>query len=431
MYKENIHDDGLEARFQELVKKHQSSKAKVRSKIKYTRQNQQQYRLQLETRQVEAMELRDYIAEYKSENSTLKGIVETTQAELTEIKSEMASMRSRLLDKQQDNDKLRRDLVEARSSLESSKSSTSARHQDGSAEVARSTAERYSLEREMKLLRMENERMAKREDRVELLETEHDHLQAVADLAVEECARFYLTRVSKSYHEAVKRELEQATVEIRETRAKEDMLEDQLALAQEEAALLREKLEVEIGARKAAEDIVNNLLEQRRLDRVETNERVADAEETRVAGMDLGAEVDRIELQHSVLVGLAAQIQLEDSLADQVYLQSRSDNLKATLKATKDELKQTRSSLSNVENRQRALETAHAGCGPAVNGLRAEIARWQEEEQRLSSNLSVAQDNIQVLEEKNKRDRESLKRANDTVMRSKAAEEALEDEIQM
>jgi chromosome segregation ATPase len=84
---------------------------------------------------------------------------------------------------------------------------------------------------------------------------------------------------------------------------------------------------------------------------------------------------------------------------------------------------------TKLQSLHAVVVAAHAPCDGLAVALRSDLQRASMSEARQISLLHSAQEDIAALEERNRADRELLKRANDTAARAKLAENALVDEI--
>jgi hypothetical protein len=108
--------------------------------------------------------------------------------------------------------------------------------------------------------------------------------------------------------------------------------------------------------------------------------------------------------------------------ADLSEITSSRDALQSSLSALQVEH-------TKLQSLHAAVVAAHASCDGLAAALRSDLQRASVSEARQVSLLHNAKEEVSALEERNRADRELLKRANDTAARAKLAENALVDEI--
>ncbi|EIW72160.1 hypothetical protein TREMEDRAFT_58315 [Tremella mesenterica DSM 1558] len=127
-----------------------------------------------------------------------------------------------------------------------------------------------------------------------------------------------------------------------------------------------------------------------------------------------------------------------DLLSDHLqYVKSDNDVLFASLKSTTVSLEKAeqvesslRASYAELQAQHSALIQEHEPCAARELSLKEELTRVQEAEKGVREQMTEMHGKVSRAEQRAKEDREMLRRANDSAMRSKAAETALEEEVQ-
>lgn len=296
---------------------------------------------------------------------------------------------------------------------------------------------RLELEQQCALLKSENgrltnenERMVAREDKVEDMEDERDWLEYAVDFAAYQCGQNHLLRVDRREYEHVKEELEVLRIEVKAKKVEAVVLKRELESAKESVELLTERLEKGIDNQKDLEAMVEDLLEQRRFDR----DNAAYSQTNSIEDISSSPEVTahdmaEIEARHFALSTLSAQHELCQVLLTYRHFLTRYEHLKETLSTTQEAQLALQREHKVLEDNLKHLEVTHSTCGNTIAGLNCEIARWQHAEQALSIELRHVQAELKRMTAATRGDKEALKRANEGVLRSKAAEDAFEEEI--
>ena len=288
-----------------------------------------------------------------------------------------------------------------------------------------------ALRSENKRLQNENERMSAREDRVEEMEEGRDWLESMVDFAAQQCGQGHLLKVDRREYERVKEELEVLRIETKERKVRDKVLKRELSAAAEEIIMLGHKLEGMEISQDELERTIDDLLEQRRADRDISEMRGKWFDEDHfVDSPDVTAnDIAVLEDRHATLSLLVTQQELRQVLNAYRHFLTKYEDLKETLTTTQYSHINLERQHKELGEDLRHLESTHQACGISIAGLNGEVARWQHAEQALSTELEQVKAELKRTLAATRGDKEALKRANEGVLRSKAAEDAFEEEI--
>ena len=364
---------------------------------------------------------KDQIIQAKGENERLKSEI---QAIKTAYAKETESTRS-VHDEQAES--LNKEITALKQQLEVVKSSlTDAMTND----QRKWDEEKRALKRDLEILKLENERLVSREADVEEMEDQREWMEGALAFAAIKCGEYYKSSVDIQAYEKCKNRVEEAKFDLYRAESVNRSLERETQSLREEVDSWRMRAQEAVIARQEAESMLESVLEERRKDRLESTARDFILDDISPLDSLVGAaEIDSLEQQYDGLTILSTRIELQEALS----------TLRLSCKELKQQSKQLSESQSTVHSLRHdqrtlqekcsALEAEHAKKGNQIISLEQEIARWQHAEQTVAAELAIVKMEHDRLKSRSKEHKEVLKRANDTVMRSKSAEDAFEQEI--
>lgn len=287
-----------------------------------------------------------------------------------------------------------------------------------------------ALKREIEILSLENKRLVDREDKVEEMEDEREWLETVVQVAARQCGRDHLTMVDGKVYQRVKRELESLNLDRMTERSEVNALQRRLQVAQEECSALRFQLEQAELQRKDAEEMIGDLLDQRQRDRALPLGGMAPFDQ--ISDLDSAvqdSEIAVLEATHADIVLISTQEELRQTLEAHRRLMIKYESLKEKYASNETSLNSLQTTTSQLQDKCAGLEGIRDVAEQRIMDLQQEVARWQHAETASSTELSRLRGDHRRLEIAAKGDREALKRANESVMRAKSAEDALAEQV--
>ena len=291
--------------------------------------------------------------------------------------------------------------------------------------------ETQAMQRELEILRKENDRLVAREDKVEQMEAEREWLEEALAYAAERCGRQHVLTVDWREHDRARCELEALKLGRIERKSVEYALRHELRLMKEEVEMNRERMEGAEAARREMEQLVSELLEQREVDRCLPNhtDRVSDFDITPLEPLIDQTDLQKVEEAHATLETMHVRQELHSLLLDHRSLLSHSERLAEKSSKAEHALRALRHDQKALEEKCTALVDDQSRKAHQIALVEQEVSRWQDAEKKLSVELHALKEQHAELQRRAKSDKEVLKRASDTVVRSKAAEDAFEQEI--
>ena len=287
--------------------------------------------------------------------------------------------------------------------------------------------------KEIKILRAEVARLRFEGDMVGERVEERDRLEDLLEVVTKECARRTFASVDRREYARIQVDVERLKMEKMERETRESVLRSELKDAKEELCMTRQRLGEAEDHREEAVEMVDQLLRERQLDRLDhisIQPRVL-CDIPSLGGTDTDAqELAGLALSHASLASNRLMTQLRDQLVTHKVLLEEHEKGSLSLTSARTTLTALQRSHSQLEAQFFTIQKAHQSCDNNAAGLRAEMSRWQVAEQKLAEELKDSKTEMRRVEDKAKSEREALKRANDGAMRWKSAEGALEDEIE-
>jgi chromosome segregation ATPase len=274
-------------------------------------------------------------------------------------------------------------------------------------------------------------------NRLEALEVERDGVGAKLQETVEQTHRLEALLEAAAvayrllYRDSVPRQglqrtravLAQERLESAAWRRRAEVAEQQVGELRSEVAQLREAIHLE--------------REMGQMDREREVTMLASAERYEIAPLQSDPRLDHIDtlplvdlvINHASLASSHYANEIHDltsafrcASADLSEITSSRDALHSSLSTLQVEH-------TKLQSLHAAVVAAHAPCDGLAAALRSDLQRANVSEARQRSLLHDTEEEVSALEERNRADRELLKRANDTAARAKLAENALVDEL--
>lgn len=312
-----------------------------------------------------------------------------------------------------------RELLSLRQKAQQAKDSTEGKEAEG-----------QQLQKEIEILTSENARLIQREDQVEAMETEREWLETVVDTAAKQCGRDHLFKVERRESERVKAELEVLKMERSSHRSEEYGLRHDLRTMIDDLAASHHRIAQLESERRLADEVLDDLLEQRRLDRETGLPRpLADLDNSDLSTIPTSQEVDQLEHCHTRLELSATRFELRATLESQRRLMIKYDTATDKLNSAETSLNALQKTRTQLEAKCDGLEAVRENDQQRLMSSQQEVSRWQHAESTASAQLAEVKSRLSRLEITAKGDRESLRRANDSVMRAKSAEEVLAEQV--
>jgi hypothetical protein len=289
--------------------------------------------------------------------------------------------------------------------------------------------EKRALKAEMEVLRREHQRMSAREDKVEEMEDERERLEEMLGVAARQCGQARSQRVDRREHEKALADQQLLRMECQSRRSEGYRLRHELRIKQEEVEMLKGTLRDTENQRDESETTVEALLEERRKDRQLASPIAQLHDETQPMEAIASDPIDDMAQSHARLALLGIQIELRQTLLSYRQVFSDNDELAAKAATSARSVASLQQRIRDVEERSKTAAKARDAAAENIISLEQEVFRWQQAEGEVSAQLAEVTSALRRLEVSARGDREALKRANETVLRSKSAEEALEQEL--
>jgi hypothetical protein len=283
---------------------------------------------------------------------------------------------------------------------------------------------------EGRIQQLEAEAKARQEELKDLggIKAEKERLEELLEAAAVAYRLLYRDSVPRQSHLRVHEQLAEARLATLSWKTKAERAEWCAVKLTEDITELRLRMNESDAERKMLEETVDELVRQREAER-----------ESHRSDVDYNIPpLEVIDLRPLVNLAITNASLTSAHLAPQISelstaLSSTSDNLTEAT-AYCDIIQASLSSLQSEHAKLQSLHamtvTAHTPCAGLETELRSAITRANAAEARQRVLLHEARIEISSLEERNRADRELLKRANDTSARAKAAEDSLADEVE-
>ncbi|RSH91463.1 hypothetical protein EHS25_009762 [Saitozyma podzolica] len=297
--------------------------------------------------------------------------------------------------------------------------------------------ENLKLKREVESLRGDRSAEHDPKNRLEALEVERDGVGAKLQETVEQTHRLEALLEAAAvayrllYRDSVPRQglqrtravLAQERLESAAWRRRAEVAEQQVGELRSEVAQLREAIHLQ--------------REMGQMDREREVTMLASAERYEIAPLQSDPRLDHIDtlplvdlvINHASLASSHYANEIHDltsafrcASADLSEITSSRDALHSSLSTLQVEH-------TKLQSLHAAVVAAHAPCDGLAAALRSDLQRANVSEARQRSLLHDTEEEVSALEERNRADRELLKRANDTAAWAKLAENALVDEL--
>ncbi|WWC91947.1 uncharacterized protein L201_006899 [Kwoniella dendrophila CBS 6074] len=422
----------LEKKLSDLVERHQNSKLK--------------YHNQITALEATNASLQETLSSQINELIALKGKQESTEKENKELRMEIKSIKQREFDTTHINRKENRDHGHEKAEWRIEKHRlerqiTNMEHELGDMKSTLSrekSKEDKILKKEddlrSKNYKLEKECMSFHEKVKEMEEIEEDNEKVKCQLEASSIIHRLLYRDSvpqnqyrtmeQNYIEAKSQSLRwQNKAEILEIRINQRTeqnanLKAQLQNAQEERQILEEVLEV---ASKEKQDLreelailYSNYIPHNNIKPLKPL--------PELPALDLALTHNSISSSWITEQRNNFETRYFDLLSD--YEQARSSLLSSSSTLTALQV-----SFAQLQNSYHTLEQSHSPCSAQIANLQFELTKVQNNLTSSNDELLFVNETMKKSDKQAKEDREALKRANEVVMRSKLAEEALDEEI--
>jgi len=287
--------------------------------------------------------------------------------------------------------------------------------------------------RELERVNAENETMRQKAKEADTIEARTGRLQEMLETSARAFQQLYYASVPRAEYERLQEEALSTRMSLRAMEDRASRFGMQVALAKEERQELRQRLKLSEDQRAMAEQIIEDLQEQRRAsrDRSTVNPTFVDD------NVSLDASPSRSQSLQLVDLALANSALHSSHLQRQLRgVSERHDDLLSSLSATSSTLSNTHGELSKIRSQHlhlqslhTALEANHTPCAGLIINLQNDLTHCSTSQQGAQRSMEETKVELRRVEQKARTDREALKRANDGAMRWRSAETALEEEI--
>lgn len=336
-----------------------------------------------------------------------------------------------------ENGRLQQEIDEARASA-ISVSDLRQRHTEQRAEWRKDQSimeeETRTLNRQLERAKEEigNTKATVAQQAAELLSAEDraDHLEETLEAAVYLHGKLFANTVNKSLYEDKCVDLMRAREEIRTLRSRNSSLGTDLRNIGMEKEGLKAQLSAANSLNRDLQQMLDEVLQQRASDRSRQHPLpIHDLEPDLLDDSEDLESLCALVSGHTTLSTLYERIQQRQVLVTLQHRTKKYEQKSAEVVESQAVLARTKTELTEATAQWRLLRHEHDPCQGIVNTLRGEVLLWQSAEQELSGKHEALCEEHKRLEERARRDKEGLKRACETASRSKAAADALEEEV--
>ncbi|WVN90026.1 uncharacterized protein L203_105258 [Cryptococcus depauperatus CBS 7841] len=243
----------------------------------------------------------------------------------------------------------------------------------------------------------------------------------------------YRNTVPKDVHQVLERNYSESRLQVDHWRLKTEMNRLDLLLEKEEAKDLRERMDIAEEEIKSCKNIIENLCKDREMLRSEMGQLLSPtvldvvleyANELFVP-LSQSAPFIKLCLNHITLSDSYHGYQMETLATSNASLTTKLSSTSSILSACQSSLAELKREHHHLECQQIELKKAHEPC----DEIKQNLAEMEMECMFRGQKIQGLQEDIGKLEIKAKKDAECVKTANESMMRSKMAEEALDEEV--
>ncbi|WRT69995.1 uncharacterized protein IL334_006988 [Kwoniella shivajii] len=419
----------LENKLADLVKRHQASRSKYQAQISILQSENSQLQQNISTHLKETIDLRKSQETLESENAQLRNQVDSLRQVQSLPAAMMGSSRKQSL--QNDDERLEWKVEKHRMErhtkvleheLEITKTALSkeiAKESEFREKISKSEEEALSLREEIK--------------RLDVLQEENERMEDLVDNVSIAYRILYRDSISKKEYQSMKERYEVARSDAIAWQNKAKILEGQIRVSQKEVLSTTEQLKLSETERNSLESNMKELL----VDRQQLREDCEALAKLHIPSETLKSlktlpTIPALDLaiMHNTLSTSYYQERLDLAEAEYHDLLNEYEKTRSSLTSSNITLTALQRSFAELKTRHSSLEQDHSPCPTLISDLRMEISSTRNQVDNLKMEIEGAEEDKKRSDKQAREDREALKRANETVMRCKTAEEALDEEIQ-
>nr|XP_018261132.1 uncharacterized protein I303_06853 [Kwoniella dejecticola CBS 10117]OBR83290.1 hypothetical protein I303_06853 [Kwoniella dejecticola CBS 10117] len=415
----------LQKKLQQLVESHHSSKHKYQAQLSNLQSENTALQHTISEKDKEVEHLRDKQTSVNKEKEDLQKTVNTLQTgQAHDIRKEIREYENEKTEWKMEKHRLERNVASLTTELEHLKASLNRTEKIAQREDDLRKANR-ALEKEISALR-------ETAQEVDKLEEENERLVNLLVSCSIQYRMLYKNSVPRVTYQQLEEKLAHSRMSVISERNRAKVLRSTLEARESENRELKERLETYKCEIETLSDTMTSLLEDRQHLREEV---------TSITALHPASDIIKplkplplveglkLVLNHAELSESHYQAQLTDLREEHFDLINETERTKASYVSTAQKLDDLRQSFGELKTAHRALEVAYAPCQPMIDNLQNLLAASEAQVAQLSTDLAGTSDGLRRCTKQSKEDREALKKANEVVMRSKMAEEALDEEV--
>ncbi|WWD03912.1 hypothetical protein V865_001970 [Kwoniella europaea PYCC6329] len=425
----------LERKLKDLVERHRVSKDKSQKQISSLQSESQSLQHTLSERTDELKILKDQNSVLEVENRQLTQHIESLKQASTDHALKVNTNRKETREYENERTiwkiekhRLERHVSRLEGELDNLKSTISREKQKEERVVMR--------EEELKMSNQDLQQVVAnlREEVKEFDEVreENDRLQRLLEATSISYRLLYRGSVTKEKYQQLEGKWVETSTNALRWQEKAERLEGKLNRNREIIRDLQEQLKISKDERKLLSSMVQDMLQDRHNLRDELSSFIRS-----YSSSDSSVPLDQLPflpvldmaMTHNQLSTSHLINQLTSLRQEHTDLLKEYETTRESLVSSSTTLTALQRSYAELKSLHQALEESHTPCSGLLANLQLDLTTFRDEVVRLREEVKIAHEEMDKSNKQSRDDREALKRANEVVMRSKMAEEALDEEV--
>ncbi|WWC95137.1 hypothetical protein V866_001991 [Kwoniella sp. B9012] len=425
----------LERKLKDLVERHRVSKDKSQKKISSLQSENQSLQHTLSERTDELKILKDQNSVLEGENRQLTQLIESLKQASSDHALKVNTNRKEI--REYENEKTEWKIEKHRLERHVSRL-------EGELNNLKLTISREKRKEERVVMREEeliksNQELQRvvtslREEVKEFdeIREENDRLQRLLEATSISYRLLYRGSVTEKKYQQLEGKWVETSTNASRWQEKAERLEGKLNRNREIIRDLQEQLKISKDERKLLSSMVQDTLQDRHNLRAEMSTFIKS-----YSPSDSSVPLDQLPflpvldmaLTHNELSTSHLINQLTSLRQEHTDLLKEYETTRESLLSSSTTLTALQRSFAELKSSHQALEESHTPCSGLIANLQLDLTTVRDEVVRLKEEVKIAHDEMDKSSKQSRDDREVLKRANEVVMRSKMAEEALDEEV--